>query len=517
MGCRFYTFFFLQLVLPVVLSASHQEASRPEPRRPNFVFVFTDDQRWNSLGKLDPIVQTPNLDRMIDEGVWFQEAMVTTPICAASRASVVSGMTERTHGVTFQRPPLPWKYVEQSYPARLKAAGYRTAFFGKFGFRVPPGGHETMFTDFEPVPDLPPWTREKGPVFIDAEGQPREMHDGSLERLHYFYEVKGEPRHITDVDADRAAAFFESLEPGENFCLSISTPAPHAIDRDPRQYFWSAASDPLYRDVEIPLPAETGSDSFFESRFPEIFANGENRERWRWRYETPEKFQQMVKGYYRLLSDIDRMVGRIRKDLARLGLADNTVIIYMGDNGYFLGERGFAGKWTMHELSIRVPLIVYDPRLAEDLRGRVVRRPVLNIDIAPTLLSLADLEPAEFVQGQSLLPLLHGEEVELWPVTFHEHLFEYRGRLPQTEAIRTGRWKYMRYFEFSPVKEELYDLKNDPAEIVNLATDPDYSGRLAQLRALCDEKVEQYGGRWPYTPEGRRKKAAEMRRAARLE
>lgn len=508
------------LILPLLFSlagfpAAAEEA--PEERaeeRPNFIFILTDDQRWNSLGKLNPILRTPNLDRMIDEGVWFQQAMVTTPICAASRASIFSGMTERATGVTFQMPPLSWRYAEKSYPAVLKEAGYRTGFIGKFGFGLPKGAREIWFSDFQPGPDWPEWKKEKGPVFIDAEGEPREMHDGAIERKYYFYDVEGKPRHSTDVDVDRAAAFLESLEPGENFCLSISPIAPHAIDRDPGQYFWSEASDPLYRDLEIPFPEETGTDEFFESRFPEVFAEGENRRRWRWRFETPEKFQEMVKGYYRLLTDVDRMVGRLREDLERLGLAENTVIVYMGDNGYFLGERGLAGKWTMHELSIRVPLIVYDPRLPAESRGRVVEQPVLNIDIAPTFLDLAGIEPAEFIQGQSFRPLIGGEDVRLWPVTFHEHLFEYRGQLPQTEGVRTDRWKYMRYFEFSPMLEELYDLEADPDEIHNLAGDPDHAETLAELRGLCDEKVEEYGGTWPYTAEGRERKAVEMKKAA---
>lgn len=512
-------FAFAPLLLSgIVLFASFGRAPAAESERadrPNFIFIVTDDQRWNSLGSLNPILETPQLDRLIEEGVWFQQALVTTPICAASRASIMTGLTERTTGVTFQTPPLAWRYVEASYPAVLKRAGYRTGFIGKFGFKVPRGAREVMFSDFQPGPQWPAWTREKGPVFMDAEGKPRRMHDHHLESHSYFYDVDGEARHITDVDADRARLFLESLEPGENFCLSMSPIAPHAIDRDPDQYFWSKESDALYRDVEIPLPEETGSDAFFESRLPEVFAEGENRRRWGWRFDSPEKFQEMVKGYYRLLSDVDRMVGRVREDLERLGLAENTVIVYIGDNGYFLGERGFAGKWTMHELSIRVPLIIYDPRLPGELRGKVLQQPVLNIDLAPTLITMAGESPEAFIQGKSLLPLLQGHEERLWPVTFHEHLFEYHNRLPQTEGVRTDRWKYMRYFDFSPVLEELYDLEKDPNEIENLAGDTAFAGILQELRELCDEQVERFGGTWPYTKEGRARKYADMKAVAR--
>ncbi len=500
------------LLISTLVSGVVSEAANAA--RPNFVFILSDDHRWNSLGALDPILQTPNLDRMIAEGVWFREAMVTTPICAASRASILTGMTERTTGVTFETPPLAWEYVEASYPAALKTAGYRTGFIGKLGFGLPNGARESMFTDFQPGPDWPAWKPEQGPVFSRETGEPQRMHEGKVAGLSYFYDVGGEAKHTTETDADRARVFFESLEPGQNFCLSISSIAAHAVDSDPGQFFWSKESDSLYRDATIPFPEKTGSDAFFESRFPEVFAQGENRHRWGWRFDSPEKFQEMVKGYYRLLTDLDRMVGRIRGDLEELGLADNTVIIFMGDNGYFLGERGFADKWTMHELSIRVPLIVYDPRLPENLRGRTIPQPVLNIDIAPTLLSLAGEEPAEFIQGKSLLPLLQGAEKQLWPVTFHEHLFEYRGRLPQTEAVRTDRWKYIRYFNFDPMPEELYDLKSDPDETVNLAETSEYATTLREMRALCAEQVEKYGGTWPHTQQGRKTKYAEMKTAA---
>jgi arylsulfatase A-like enzyme len=147
----------------------------------------------------------------------------------------------------------------------------------------------------------------------------------------------------------------------------LSTWAPHAHDSEKQQYFWPSACDDLYRDVKIPPPI-LGEPSFFGS-LPEFVKKSMNRERWFWRFDTPEKYQEMVKGYYRMISGVDMALGRLLTELKRMDRHKDTIIMLMSDNGYFLGERGFAGKWTMHDLSIRVPLIIYDPRMAEPASG----------------------------------------------------------------------------------------------------------------------------------------------------
>jgi arylsulfatase A-like enzyme len=197
-----------------------------------------------------------------------------------------------------------------------------------------------------------------------------------------------------------------------------------------------------------------------------------------------------VKGYYRLVTGIDRVVGRLRAALAERGLADRTAIVYSGDNGFFLGEYGLAGKWTPHEPSIRVPLLVYDPRLPDAARGRARPEIALNIDIAPTLLALADLEPSASMQGRSLMPLVRGA-IEDWRTDFfYEHLFEHP-RLPKMEGVRTEQWKYIRYLETDPVVEELYDLRRDPQELENLAGRPAWEPVLTRLRRSWSEWRER--------------------------
>ena len=189
-----------------------------------------------------------------------------------------------------------------------------------------------------------------------------------------------------------------------------------------------------------------------------------------------------------MISGIDRVIGWLREELVRQGIEQDTVIMLISDNGYFLGERGFAGKWRMHEPSIRVPLIVYDPRLPQALEGRVITEPALNLDLAPTLLDLARLPVPEEMQGCSFAPLMRGRHQPSRTEVFCEHLWDHP-QIPQTEGLRTGGWKYIRYLKH-PEYEELYNLTDDPNESQNLAYDPGQSLRLQRLRRRCRELAE---------------------------
>jgi arylsulfatase A-like enzyme len=188
----------------------------------------------------------------------------------------------------------------------------------------------------------------------------------------------------------------------------------------------------------------------------------------------------MVKGYYRMISSVDAVVGRIRDHLVKLGLDRNTVIIFMGDNGYFLGERGLADKWLMYEPSIRVPLIVYDPRLPKSDRGKVTDLPGLNIDICPTLLDMAGVQVPAEVQGQSLQPVLTGKPGPVREYLLFEHLWDFDS-IAMSECIRTDSFKYIRYLKH-PGFDEFYNLKEDPWEVRNLINVPGMEGKAEELR-----------------------------------
>jgi arylsulfatase A-like enzyme len=214
-----------------------------------------------------------------------------------------------------------------------------------------------------------------------------------------------------------------------------------------------------------------------------------NRERWFWRFDTPEKYQEMVKGYYRMISGVDIALGRLLNELKLLDRHRDTIIILMSDNGYFLGERGFAGKWTMHDLSIRVPLIIYDPRMASARRGIIDSSLVLNVDITPTILDLAGLSIPQEIQGRSLVPILNGSMVNPRGMILTEHLWDLP-EIPQTEAVRTEQWKYIRYPQH-PEFEELYDLQNDSIEKNNLIFDKRFSEIRTKLNKICDQLIQK--------------------------
>ena len=425
----------------------------------------------------NPIVYTPNMDRLAGEGVRFANAFVTTSICAASRASFFTGLHERTHQLTFGTPPLRSEFVAMSYPVLLREAGYRTGFVGKFGVGMGRTDRNRMFDVCRPLGRSPYLKKQP---------------DGSL-------------RHVTDLAGDEAIDFLRSCKRDRPFCLSVSFNAPHAEDKDPKQYIWPQSVDHLYRSVTIPTP-KTADPAFFESQ-PEFLKQSLSRTRWHWRFETSEKAQNMTKGYYRMISGVDAVIGRILAELERLKLRENTVIIFSSDNGYFLGERGFAGKWLMYEESIRVPLIVSYPGMRKERHGVCVEQMALNVDVAPTILGLAGVDVPAKMQGRSLAPLLKGEKTPWRSDFFYEHLFKTK-RIPKTEGVRTERWKYIRYFQQQPAHEELYDLAIDSHEERNLADDRRHQERLASLRKRCDELRDQYGGPYVRRPRKRAERPA---------
>ncbi len=199
-----------------------------------------------------------------------------------------------------------------------------------------------------------------------------------------------------------------------------------------------------------------------------------------------------MRQYLRCIAGVDRSVGKIMATLDEMKLSDSTVVAYTSDHGFFLGEHGLSGKWLMHEESIRIPMIIRDPRLPAARRGQRAEQMVLNIDLAPTLLDLAGLAPAQAADGRSLAPPLRGETVDWRQDFFYEHHYDAGGRIPRTEGVRTTDWKYITYFDVQPPYEELYDLKRDPHEEHNLAADPGHRAELDRLRAMYRSYVERF-------------------------
>ena len=454
--------FFIFLFAAVTVSAA---------QRPNIIFFLSDDHRWDRLSCAGhPVLKTPNIDRLAAEGARFPNMFVTTSICAASRASILTGLYERTHGFTFGTPPISEKHIGDSYPVRLRAAGYRTGFIGKFGVGVPRGAREKMFDYFQAIGRNPYLKKQK---------------DGTL-------------RHETEMCGDRAIEFLKNNPKEKSFCLSVSFNASHAEDRDRRpgigHFPWPKAVDGLYENVKIKGP-RLADKKIFEAH-PEFMKQSMNRDRWFWRWDTPEKYQTNVRAYYRMISGFDNTIGRVLGELNKLGLAQNTIIIFSGDNGYYEGQRGFAGKWSHYEESLRVPLVIYDPRAPKARHGKLPENMALNLDIPATILDYAGVKIPTGYQGRSLMMLMGGGGWRGWRTdTFCEHLM-HNADIPKWEGVRGQRYVYARYFDQKPVHEYLHDLKTDPDQLENLAADPKQAKELAAARKRCDELRDGYGGKF---------------------
>ncbi len=448
--------------------AAVESRTTPETRPPNIIFFLSDDQRADFLSCAGhPIVQTPFLDDLAQRGVRFENAFVTTAICAASRATLLTGLWERSHKFTFGTPPIAEEIVKNSYPVVLRKAGYRTGFVGKFGVNVANDGQKQMFDVFDP-----------------------------LNRNPYFkLQADGSKRHLTDITGDRAIDFVRGCEGDQPFCLSVSFNASHAEDSDKVDHFpWPPSEAGYYADSTIPPPLV---DTEHWRTLPSFLQNSMHRDRWFWRWDTPEKYQHNSKAYFRMITGLDRNIGRVLNEVTRQGLDDNTVVIFMGDNGYYQGSRGFAGKWSHFDEALRVPLIIFDPRLPRAQRGQVDSHMVLNVDVPATIVSLATGEVPSSYQGRDLTPLVEGTELESeWRTDFFcEHLFD-RHDIPKWEGVRDERYVYARYFENLPEGEFLHDLESDPLELTNLATDTSYAETLAQMRQRCDTQRDELGGEY---------------------
>lgn len=439
--------FYLQRLLEVL------------PRQMNVVVLVSDDQRWDSLGVAgNPHIHTPQLDQLAHRGVHFTEARVTTSICMTSRASILTGQTMSRHGIDRFGVPLDPSAFAHTYQGRLREAGYWTGFVGKYGVGAP------RADDFD---------------FLRA-----------YEGRHWM-QRNGESVHVTELNRRDALEFLQQRPADRPFLLSVSFFAPHAEDGHPDQYRPQAWSEAWYQDKRIP-PSAWAAERF-HSALPDFLRapQNEGRVRFNWRFDTPEKYQASMQNYYRLITEVDAAVGDLFTELERQGVAENTLVLFIGDNGYFHADRGLADKWYPYDQALRVPLIVFDPRLASEKRGIKREQWVLNIDIAPTVLSAAGLEPTADVEGGDLSPLYLAGQVPKWRESFvYEHpTITSRERIPSSQAIVRPDSKYVWWPEWQ--YEQWFDLRSDPDEVMNLADRPEHADRLKAFRTELQRWFER--------------------------
>ncbi len=423
-----------------------------QKQKPNIIFLLTDDHRADALGVAgNKIIQTPNLDQLANKGIYFKNSYVTTSICCISRASLLTGQYKSRHQINDFKTDLSPAALQQTYPILLKKEGYKLGFVGKYGVGL---NH--------PVNEFDYWTCAK-----------KEQPDYSLKNK------QGKIIHNTDSVGHDIEIFLNKFANQGPFCLSVGFKAPHELDGKPPTFPTQERFDELYKSTIIPQP-ETADPKYWNS-FPDFFRTDLNvaRDRWIPLFSTPELYQQTVKRYYRLITGVDEVVGKMVAQLKRLGLDKNTIIIFMGDNGFYLGEHGLEGKWYEHEESIRVPLIVYNPLLPANLNGTKNLKMALNIDIAPTILSAAGVPIPKNMQGNNLFDFASGKIPERKEF-FYEHTYSKSPKIPNVEGIVTNDFKYSIYTEHN--YEELYSIKSDPKEKVNLAKNPKYLAKLKELR-----------------------------------
>jgi len=459
-----YRYIFITLLASLMLSCSEKE--KTNQARPNIIFLLADDMRIEAMGNEgNGIIKTPHLDLLAKQGTSFENSFVTTPICSSSRASILSGQYTRKHGIIDFKKNFTDSALSQTYPLLLKKAGYYTGFVGKYGVG--------MKEDEMPKEKFDFWKGLHGEKYW---GQG-----------HYWQDTI----HLTKKMELHALEFLDQVSKDKPFCLSVSFKAPHCQDSHPDQFLYDTTRySNLYKGETIP-EAKLSDPEYWEM-FPEFFKmsdSSETRIRWRKRFETPELYQEMVKSYYRLITGLDAAIGAIHTKLKENGLDKNTIIIFSSDNGFYLGERGLAGKWFSHDESIRVPLIIYDPRNQSE-NVKKSKSIALNIDIAPTILDYAKLPIPKSMQGESLLSLVNGE-VDNWRSDFFfEHRFP-RHNIPESEGVINLNTKYVRYVEEDPIYEYLYDLENDKNEIINFRDSISYASKLKTMQARHIQLLNQ--------------------------
>ncbi len=456
----------LKILIYLIIVASFfvgcRTAVNPKEQRPNVLFFLVDDQRNDVLScEGHPIVKTPTVDQLAQHGIRFTNAFVTTSICAASRASILTGLHETKHNYTFGKDPISTEFTTRSYPYLLKKSGYTTGFIGKFGVRIQNKDSliNEMFDYFEPAAQSTP---------------------------HFVIQEDGSTRHSAEIKGDQAIKFISNQTSNKPFCLSISFNAVHAVDGNKTpgndgHYPYPKAVAHLYEDMEMPKP-DLSNPEIFENH-PDFMKNSMHRERFFWRWDSQEKYETNLRAYFRMISGYDNVMKRVIAALEKNGMDKNTIIIFSSDNGYYMGNRGFAGKWSHYEESLRVPLVIYDPRLPKEAKGKTSDKMALNIDIPATILAYAGISQPQLYQGKSLSSIVGNQPVDKWRKDFMiEHRLD-NPKIPKYVGIRSETYVYANYYEQEPAYEYLHDLVKDPDQLTNLVANPDYQEILANMRS----------------------------------
>jgi N-acetylglucosamine-6-sulfatase len=455
---------------------SNTSAESGDPADPNIIFVLTDDHRFDAMGFMDhPFLETPNMDKMAEEGIHFDRALVTTSLCSPSRASILSGMYAHNHGVVNNYNPVD--STLKFFPEYLQDAGYNTAFIGKWHM----GGE----TD-DPQRGFDYWLSFKGQgtYWADGHGTSRVVPQTSMDG----YNVNGnripQKGYITDELTDFAMKWLEDYTDKRPFMLYLSHKAVHS------DFVASDRHLGRYKDVQLALP----STYHIEKGKPMWLINQRNsRHGAEFGYNLSDfDLNKYYRRYCESLLAVDENLGRIMDWVENSDEAENTIVIYMGDNGFQFGEHGLIDKRTAYEASIKVPLLIWKP--GHNPKNKVISEAVANIDIAPTILDLVGISIPGNMDGQSFKPLMDGENVVWRKELLYEYYWERNyPYTPTTHALLTDRYKFIRYQGIWDL-DEFYDMQKDPDETRNLINDENYQELIESHRFRMFELLRETNG-----------------------
>lgn len=467
--------------------------------RPNIVFIFTDDHALQAISAYGSVInQTPNIDRLADEGMIFRNAFCTNSICAPSRAVIQTGKHSHLNGVLDNI--LVFDSAQVTFPKILREGGYQTAMIGKWHLKSEPVGF-----DFWKV--LPGQGQYYNPDFRTPDGRER---------------IEG---YVTDIVTDVSLEWLKNgRDKNKPFMLMTQHKAPHRawlpgpnhltmyddVDiLEPETLFddySNRASGAAIQEMEIdrhmrfswdlkviPDMSDSVGYKVWQQRMKRF--NPEQQKAWETAYEPKNevfkkagltgkdlvrwKYQRYIKDYLRCIASVDDNIGRLLDYLDESGLAENTVVIYSSDQGFYLGEHGWFDKRWMYEESLHMPFIVKWPGVTEP--GSVNTDMVQNIDFAETFLDMAGLNIPSEMQGKSIVPLLQGKTPDNWRKSIYYHYYEYPGAhmVQRHNGVRTERYKLINYYELG--EKELFDLETDPQEMKSVFNDPEYAEIQTQL------------------------------------
>ncbi len=478
---RSWVFVWSVLAGGSALMAQPDPVPRSDPQPMNVVFVLCDDHRFDCFGAAGhPFLETPHLDALARDGAMLTRAYVTTSLCSPSRASILTGQYAHNHRVVDNYHPVDDRLV--FFPQQLQRAGYQTAFIGKWHM----GGDID-----DPQRGFDHWIAFKGQgtYWPDGHGTTREVPQTTYDGFNVNGRRVPQKGYITDELTDFAIEFLDSRDPEKPFFLYVSHKAVHAdfvpADRHRGRY------------DDQPLPIQTPSVQEMDAgKLPMWVRNQRNsRHGADFGYNLADFSPDVYyRRYCESLLAVDDSVGRIRKSLSERGLADNTLFIYMGDNGFQFGDHGLIDKRTAYEASAKVPLLmVAKNRIPAEIRFDGL---VGNIDIGPTILEAVGVPALPSADGESFWnALCAGDPKRIErPELLYEYYWERNyPHTPTLHAIIGGRWKYIRCHGLWD-RDELYDLQSDPGEMHNLIESPEQAERIESMNRRLWKLLFDSGG-----------------------